>query len=75
MRLMRTRVKLVLLLGAVWGGLVAGCEGRTSVLPNSDKNMRKTPRSGPPTPPSVTRSTPTCRRAARPSGGRRSGTC
>jgi len=43
MRLMRTRVKLVLLLGAVWGGLVAGCEGRTSVLPNSDKNMRKTP--------------------------------
>jgi hypothetical protein len=43
MRRMRTRVKLVLLLGAVWGALVAGCEGRTSVFPNSDKNLRKTP--------------------------------
>ena len=43
MRIMRKRVKLVLFLGAVWGGFLLGCEGRTSVLPNSDKNMRKTP--------------------------------
>jgi len=43
MSVMRKRVKLVLLLGAVWGGFLLGCEGRTSVLPNSDKNMRKTP--------------------------------
>ena len=43
MRLMRTRIKLVLLLGAVWGAFLLGCEGRTSVFPNSDKNLRKTP--------------------------------
>ena len=43
MRLMRTRMKLVLLLGAVWGAFLLGCEGRTSVFPNSDKNLRKTP--------------------------------
>ena len=43
MRLMRSRIKLVLLLGAVWGAFLLGCEGRTSVFPNSDKNLRKTP--------------------------------
>ena len=43
MRVMRKRMKLVLLLGAVWGAFLLGCEGQTSVLPNSDKNLRKTP--------------------------------
>src|SRR3954471_6188075 len=43
MRMMRKRMKLVLVLGAVWGAFLLGCEGQTSVLPNSDKNMRKTP--------------------------------
>jgi len=43
MRLMRKRMKLVLLLGAVWGAFLLGCEGQTSVLPNSDKNLRRTP--------------------------------
>lgn len=27
---------------AIWGGMMAGCAGRPSLLPNSDKNLRRT---------------------------------